>query len=260
MFMKTAAVVLFAACLSAQKPATAEELLIRRLSNPDAAAADAAMIDLIRGGPPSAVVLKSALANCQDPKFRERADRALGICSVDAPIDNGVKVGLRADRTEVKPGQTVAFTATVCNVSDAPVAICLGMSSTGNALERGFALQRVDADGTQQARLSFMGVCGTGAQAIVVVLPPWTSKEFTTKVEYRLKPHPDKFVQYDGPHFAADLVFLPVEPEVEGGKVKLRLHLEVDPAMAAGREPANTKPDWKGTLESNTIALQLRGR
>ena len=88
--MKTAAAaVLLTLCVSAQKPGTAAATVIQRLTDPDAAAADAAMIDLIRGGPSSAPVLAQALAACKDAAFRARAERALAICSVDAPVVDG---------------------------------------------------------------------------------------------------------------------------------------------------------------------------
>lgn len=257
--MKLAAAVLFATCLSAQKPSTAEELVIKRLTSTDAAAADAAMVDLIRGGIANVPVLKNALATCKDPAFRARAERALAICAVDAPVDNGVKMGLRADRKEVKPGESVAFTATVCNVSDKPAALFFGMSYSGNALENGLALQRRDTGGEgEQARFGSVGFCGTGAQALVEVLPPWSSKEFTMAAEYRLQPKADTSITHATPHLAMNWVFLPVDPAVDGGKVKLRLHWQVDPTKTGGMVPPKAQPDWKGTLVSNTIELQLR--
>jgi hypothetical protein len=250
-----AAAVLLATSLPAQKPGTAEELVIKRLTSPDAAAADAAMIDLMRGGIANVPVLKNALATCKDPGFRDRAERALAICAVDAPVDNGVKVGLRADHGEVKPGETVTFTATVCNVSDKPVALFLGMSYSGNVLQNGLALQRRDGE---QARFGSVGFCGTGAQALVAQLPAWSSKEFTMPCEYRLQPKANDVITHPTPHLAMAWVFLPVDPAVDGGKVKLRLHWEVDPTKAGGMVKPDVKPDWKGTLASNTIELQLR--
>lgn len=260
MFTKTAvAAVLVAACLSAQRPGSAEELVIRRLSNPDAAAADAAMIDFIRGGVYSVVPLKNALAVCQDPKVRARAERALAICAVDAPVDNGVKVGLRVDRKEVKPGESVKLTATVCNVSDAPVAIHVGVSYSGSVLENGLSLQRLAADGEakDQARFGAVGFCATGAQVLVEVLPPWSSKEFVTTAKYQLQPKPDSRTG-PGPQLAINYVFLPVDPDADGGKLTLRLRHEVDPAADKDFQSPKAKPDWKGKLVSNTIELQLR--
>jgi hypothetical protein len=264
MFMKLAvAIVLSAICLPAQKPGTAPELVIKRLSNPDAAAADAAVVDLIRGGTANAPVLREALAALEDPQVRARAERALAICAVDAPVVNGVKIGLCTDRKELKPGETAAFTATLCNVSDAPVALFLGMSYSGNVLLNGLALQRLDEqrkDGGEQARFGSVGFCGTGAWAIVESVPPWSSKEFTLRAEYRLEPKQDSMIEHKGPFLDMGIVFLPVDPTLDGGKVKLRLHWDVDPSVARDMADPKAKPDWKGTLVSNMIEILLRER
>jgi len=256
-----AAMVLSAICLPAQKPGSAEALVIKRLGNPDAAAADAAVADLIRGGTANVPALRGALAAIKDQQVRARAERALAICTVDAPVVNGVKIGLRADRKELKPGETATLTATLCNVSDAPVALFLGTSTLGNVLGNGAALQRLDPqqEGGEQARFAGMGICGTGSRAVVETLPPWSSKEFTLRAEYRLEPKKDSMIQHEGPFLDMDRMFLPVEPTADGGKVKLRLYWNVDPSTAHGIDP-KFNPDWKGTLASNAIEILLRER
>jgi hypothetical protein len=249
----------FALVLPAQKPGSAEELVIQRLGNRDAAAADGAVVDLIRGGTANAALLRKVLAASVDARVRERAERALAICSVDAPVENGVKIGLRADKQELKPGESAVFTATLCNVSDQPVAICLGISYSGNVLQNGLALEQVGSDGAsaEHARFGRVSFCGTGAQALVELLPPWSSRQFTTTAEYRIEPKPDSRVDHQGPHLAANWVFLPLALDT-GGKVKLRLQHDVDPASAGSMVPPEVKSDWKGTLTSNTVELTLR--
>ena len=56
------------------------------------------------------------------------------------------------------------------------------------------------------------------------------------------------------------IVFLPVDPTVDGGKVKLRLHWDVDPSAARAMMAPKVKADWKGTLASNMIEILLRER
>jgi hypothetical protein len=262
--MKTVlALTMFALAVTAQKPGSAEDLMQKRLGSPDAADADAAMINLIRGGTASVPVLRNVLTTTQDAQVRARAERALAICTVDAQVANGVKIGLRADRNELKPGEAVTFTATLCNVSDAPVALFLGMNYSGNVLLNGLALQRVDAQregGGEQARFGSVGFCGTGAQAIVEVVPPWSSREFAMKAEYHIEPKKDDRIPYMGPRFELGYVFLPTDTPLDGGKLKLRLHWDVDPSAARGMVEPKAKPDWKGTLVSNTIEVLLRER
>src|SRR5439155_21419410 len=119
----------------------------------------------------------------------------------------------------VKPGGTATFTATLCNVSDAPVALYLGMSYSGNVLHNGLALQRPDEQregGGEQARFGSVGFCGTGAQAIVETVPPWSSKEFTLRAEYRLEPKQGSMIEHKGPFLDMGIVFLPVDPAADG--------------------------------------------
>ena len=91
--------------------------------------------------------LREALASCQEPRFRARAERALLLCAVDAPAANGLRAGLRADRTELKPDEVVQFTTTVCNVTDAPIRLLVGCSnSRDRALNSGAMLQRLEVE------------------------------------------------------------------------------------------------------------------
>ena len=78
-----------------------------------------------------------------------------------------------------------------------------------------------------------------------------------TNAQYLLRGKPGSRID-PGPHLATNYVFLPVDPEVDGGKLKLRLHHEVDPAISEGFPFLKEKPDWKGKLVSNPVELQLR--
>jgi hypothetical protein len=263
--MKIATAVLFSACLTAQKPATADELVVRRLANPDAAAADAAMVDLIRGGTANAPVLQRVLAATKDAAVRARVERALTICKVDAPATNGLKVGLVADRRELVPGQAITLTATVCNVTDRPVALYLGMSYSGNVLENGLALQQGATDGGTVAQSLFgrVGFCGTGAHAVVEVLPAWSSKQFALTATYREDSPPDGVIRHDGPHLAVAHAYLPLAMEPRArGEVRVRLGWTVDPkeikASGFPRPAGDAKAtDWQGALRSNDVVLHI---
>jgi hypothetical protein len=258
--MKTFLPLLLTTCLAAQESRSAVELVAKRLADANATKADAAMVDLIRGGTSNVPVLRQVLAATKDPACRARAERALALCSIDAPAENGVKVGLRSDRTTVAPGDAVTLTATIGNVTDRPIAIYLGMSFSGNALENGLALQQCDRDGAagDQGRFGRVGFCGTGAHAIVEVVPPWSTKQFTTLAIYHERAIKTA-IPHDGPHLGVGHgVFVPVTPEPDGNRVRLRVHFAVDPdELVRALDPA-TKPEWKGTLVSNPVVLQLR--
>lgn len=264
--MKHAIAVLFATTLAAQtpnltpSPSSAAELVARRLANADAVAADAAMVDLIRGGPANVSVLKSVLAAAKEPACRARAERALALCVVDAPVANGLKIGLAADKKEIAPGQAVTLTATVCNVTDKPISLYLGMSYSGNVLQNGLALQQCTAAGETlgQGRFGSVGFCGTGAQRIVEVLPPWSSKPFSLTATYRVEPDGKGVIQHDGPHLAVDYGFLALADAKAGDTLRLRIGWTVDPTKPDGFTPKPPENDWKGELRSNVVELRVQ--
>lgn len=265
--MKTtsfAVVALLCSLATSQDRAPDPEFVTRtlaRLGDRKAETADAAMVTLIRGGPQSVPLLQAVLAKAKEGPARVRAERALAICSVDAPVVDGVKIGLRADKETVADGGSVQLTATLCNVSDAPVAVYLGMSYSGNVLENGLALHRVDEAGEgEQARLGPVGFCGTGAQPVVVVLAPWSSQTFTAPATLRLTPPPAEekgVVAIEGPHLRLGwFTYLPVAADAKS--VRLRVQHEVDPKTAFGMVEPKAKPDWAGTLRSNDVTLDVR--
>ena len=256
--MKLIVAVLFASSLLAQASSSAADLVVRRLSNPDAAAADAAMVDLIRGGPSNVPVLQKVLATTKDAACRTRAERALALCVVDAPVANGVKVGLAAERKEVVPGQVVNLTATVCNVTDKPIALFVGLLD--NVLEDGTALQQCAADGAVlgQARFCGRAHCGFGLVPIVEVLPPWSSRQFVLRATYRVELDDEFFVRHDGPRLTTTGRFvLPLADAEQGDTVRLRLACTIDPELAKALDPS-CNADWKGELCSNAVELRLR--
>jgi hypothetical protein len=123
------------------------------------------------------------------------------------------------------------------------------------------ALQRLDPQhelGGEQARFGNVGFCGTGAAPLVEVLEPWSAKPFTMRAEYRLEARQQSTIPHQGPHLESGYVFLPVDPEVDGGKVRLRLFHAVDPAGARSFGREKVQADWKGTIESNAVELVLR--
>lgn len=250
---------LFAGLAHAQVPFSTVALVRKRLGAADPAAAEAAMLDLIRGGAPNVPVLRAVLACKPAPPVSTRAERALAICLVDAPEKDGVKVGLFVDRSEAKPGDTITFTVRLCNVSPAPIEMCLGMSYSGNALVNALALNQAvpGNEAGQQARFGDVDFCGTRARPIVVKLDSFTTHDFTTVVTYRTEPSADSYFHDKGPHLESDRgrVFLPLEPTADG-EVTLRVRHTLS-ILPAQQDSGRDKPTWAGTLQSNSVTLRL---
>lgn len=241
------------------------ERTIARLAAADPKVADAAMIALIRGDRASTPLLRAVLVKKPPAEVAERAERALRICEIDAPIENGVKVGLRVDQKRVLPGDPIRFTSTLCNLTDAPVAVFLGMSYSGNVLENGSALaQQVAADtegaieGLIQARLGAVGFCGTGARPLVVLVKPWATHEFVMSLEYRTEAKANDACQCDGTHLAGDWFFLPLA--TEDRRLRLQLRHEVVAKQAVGMAEPEHKANWDGVLRSNVVEVELGSR
>lgn len=165
------------------RAAEAETLVIDRLRNPDPAAADAAMIDLMRGGSANAPLLERVLARELPSVVRIRAARALAVCAIESPARDGIKVGLRAERRDlVRGGLGTRLVVTLANVGDAPVRLLLGSTTRGNVLQNGLALQREAAAGPPVRAQSVQGVCDTGERPLLVQLRPWTTRRFEIEV------------------------------------------------------------------------------
>jgi hypothetical protein len=242
---------------------------ITRLAAADSKVADQAMIALIRGDRGSVPLLQAVLARQPAGAVAERARRALQICAIDAPIVNGLKLGLAADQVRLAPGDAVTLTSTLCNPTDAPIAVFLGMSYSGNVLENAEGLARPvppeaegAVDGWIRARFGAVGFCGTGAKPIVVVVEPWSARQFRMPLEYRARSKVDDPCQHDGPHLAAPYVLLPLDPTQRRVRLQIRHQVMAD-ASAAGEveprakvEPA-AKTNWTGDLTSNLVELEL---
>lgn len=253
---------LFATALPSQEPSRTEETvnrMIERLGDPRADLADATMLGLMRGGTASAPLLRAMMAKAISPGVRARVERALAICAVEAPIVNGLKVGLRADRPTIAFGDSVELTATLCNVSDAPINIYLGMSFSGNVLENGLALRALGSsveDSFEQGRFGPVGFCGTGAYRIVVKLAPWTSQEFSMNAKLSSGVKKDEFILCSEPHLNMGLAYLPLPPKSKS--LRLQVNHKIGRKQAGGIAEQKVERDWQGTLVSNELRLDLR--
>ncbi|MEQ1631923.1 MAG: hypothetical protein ABL997_06090 [Planctomycetota bacterium] len=254
---------LFASLAAQEKPVDPKlvERTIARLDSADAKAAEAVTIALMRGDVASVPLLRAVLSTKPKPAVAERAQRALRLCEVAAPIENGLKTGLSADVEHLKPGESIRLTTTLCNVSDEPIAVYLGMSYSGNVLENGLAIARQDtpeADGEpewRKAEFGAVGFCYTGAKPIVVKIEPWTTREFVTMLEFRAEKKPDDACHHDGPHLAADYVFLPLDPKQR--TLRLRVRTELDGAEARGHAEPEHAPTWKSPIRSNVVEVAI---
>lgn len=237
------------------------QLTVARLGSEVTKAADETMIALIRGDRASVPLLRAVLAAEPNAAAARRARQALRICEIDAPIEKGLKVGLAADVETVKPGDAIRLTTTLCNVSDEPIALYLGMSYSGNVLENGASLARQETPAEKvestwlQARFGAVGFCGTGAEPIVVRLEPWTTREFATKLEFRTEKKPVDVCDHDGPHLAASFVYLPLDPKQR--TVALQTRLEVDAKEADRLGEPKQKANWSGSVRSNVLEVAI---
>lgn len=241
---------------------------ITRLAAADSKVADEAMIALIRGDRGSVPLLQAVLARQPVEAVAERARRALQICAIDAPVENGVKLGLAADKVRLAPGDAVTLTSTLCNLTDAPITLWVGMSPSGNALENGAMLARpVPPDskgafaGVIEARWH-VGFCGTGAQAVVVVVEPWSVQQFAMPLQYRVAAVGGGTYRHDGPHLAAPYVFLPLDPTQQRVQVQIWREFHADTSdEGKAKRKAKVEPGamtyFTGRLVSNLVELEL---
>lgn len=220
------------------------EPTIARLADADPKVADAAMIALIRDDRASVPVLQAVLAKKPEPAAAERAERALRICQIDAPVENGVKVGLAVDLERLWPEDEANLTTTVCNLTDAPIALFLGTTVLGNVLHNGLAFTQQDEPGVEPGRPVFpvvsFGHCGTFARPIVVVVQPWSTLSFEARIVAPVQSQLPRAV-----------------PQPAGRKVTLQVQHEVVADQARGLVNHGPKPDWNGMLRSNAVVIEF---
>jgi hypothetical protein len=208
--------------------------------------------------------LRKALAMKRGLEFTRRAEALLEALAIHEPggeVVKGLKLRLSADRTTVKPGETVTLTTTLCNMTDRPLNVKVGYTTCGNYLECGAALrQDRPVPGKPAAELRpkcKVGFCGTGAGPIYVTVPAKRALRFQTQAT-----RPPRQAVYT----LGKAGFF--EFERTGGPDVLRVMLLVArgdnlprparPGMkGTGIRPADeTAPFWHGTIRSNDVRLQ----
>ncbi len=208
--------------------------------------------------------LRKALALKRGLEFTRRAQALLEALAIHEPggeVVKGLKLRLSADRTTVKPGESVTLTTTLCNMTDRPLNVRVGHTTCGNYLECGSALRRAQpVPGKPAAELEpkcKVGFCGTGAGPIYVTVPAKRALRFQTQAT-RL---PDQAAYKLG---KAGFFYL----EQKGGPDVLRVMLSVGPGdnlprparpglKGSGIRPTDEgAPFWAGTIRSNDVRLQ----
>ncbi len=241
-------------------------IVIQRLADADEQRAFAAMHALIRGGKPAAKALRKVLADSKDQRFRRRAERILPLCEVDAPVRQGLKVGLSADRSELRSGDKVTLTATLCNVSDRDIVIFAGMSYAGNAFSNGSRLRRIEQPTAASKAVEHgvrwgVGFCGTGAYPLTVRIPALSAKTFPIEATYSdgLRPRKGAGRAVVGPVLTMGYCVLALGED--GGDGRYTVQLSHESRVVAGRRPkgaGRAVPNWLGKMRSNRLVLRTR--
>ena len=172
--------VLFACASTAQEHKVSEPDLVARVV---AGKSDskAAARELMARGRLSLREIHRALERTNDREVRGRLESLAVFCAVGGATVEGLRVGLRVSEDPVAVGDAVNVTVTLCNASDTPLEVSVGLDVTRSLLKTGALLSAVDPDdASKRVRMrSDVGVCGTGATQLFERVEPWSAREFT---------------------------------------------------------------------------------
>lgn len=241
----------------AQQPDAAQSASQRALER-FRQAPEATIRSFLRAGTASAPLLKSlASIKSIDKELRSVIRRAHTLCSVDAPVVKGLKLGLASEAAALPSGSSTTFTVTLCNVSDEPIEIDAGMSFSGNVFANGSLFELLDEHGEVVERSGYVvGFCGTGAHPLTETIAPLDFRRFTFKAIHRSGRDAATGDATDGPHLSMRHVQLrlPEPAAATRGPLRLRLRHDVsksDSTLFMGQATRR----WNHVLVSNTLEL-----
>lgn len=215
---------------------------------------------LIQIGMPACGSLRKVLQAKPSLELTRRVESILWNLEVDednAPIINGLKICLKADRNRVKPGETVTFTAKLCNVTDKDLNVKVGYSHCGNYFEQGFAFRRFEEPHREVRAECHFGFCGTGAYPLFVTIPAKSVVEYSTVAQFGN--HERCYMGYQMGYNTLD--------GLTGWTHRIRVHHAVTAPENESRgktgenegKPTNERaPYWSGSIYSNEVRVQAQ--
>ena len=235
--------------------------MIPRLGDRDPARVEAVVGDLVRAGRASIAPLRSLFNPnrsmlCFSTPYLEPARRALAICEVDAPISNGLKVGLGVTRAGVAPWEWTVLTITLCNVTEREIVVPSGISTAGNVFASGQAIYRVVPYGGQRERFvrtRLRGFC-VNLLPFETTIPPLSVVRFRTDVVLVENPASGDGAGESGRHMKMGRGTLELDAD---GPIRVQLRYDVKPfglSREDDREPEGAFR-WSGELRSNVVEL-----
>lgn len=175
--------------------------------------------ELLTIGQPALEPVEKAIRDTNNPQLQRELRRImprLAIRRQGGEVVNGLKICLNSDRYAVSSGQKMRFVTTLCNMSERPLIIKIGVHSPMRydwlAFQTGEALRRVVHDRHDPSAMKELAreeprwpippshqetyiVVGTGKEPgihtrtvpacpVVTVLPPMTAKEYITEADF----------------------------------------------------------------------------
>lgn len=236
------------------------------------------------------------------PAVKDRVERIRQFVGGGEVVD-GLRVRLSLDKQAIRPGDTVHITTTLMNLTDKPMQLEVGYTTSGNYFEAGSAFVNSFTTGStgQAAPLKpasmLIGVCGTGAHAIVKTIEPMATLSYTAPLTYGMTKLPpqrpvkpgEQPAQVKALKFAKNMFqFFPVEtngtvsftvqrtnrdirPKPQPKPAKIQPKPGNGPEGIVRIQPAPVfiqpgwpqakidaeKPFWHGSMKSNTVELKV---
>lgn len=132
--------------------------------------------------------LRDLAAKSDNADLKKAIARVLQFAGGGEVVD-GLRIRLEVDKTALRPGDKVNITTTLMNLTDKPMQLEVGYTTTGNYFESGSALTGSFTTGATGASAATrpqwtVGMCGTGAHAIVKTIEPMSTLTYTTPATF----------------------------------------------------------------------------
>ena len=184
----------------APDPTVKIDPLIVQLDSEQFETREAAFKQLVAIGTPAVPAVRKALEVRNDsPELAAKARRFLELFDGGGETVNGLKITLKADKATLKPGEAITFTALLANMTDKPLKVYVGYSTSGVRFESGAAFRRLEL--VQEGGLEKLkphepvwrvGFCGTGAYPLFETIPALSTKTYACESVFDQRPWDSK--------------------------------------------------------------------
>jgi len=240
----------------AQEAVSEAAQLVKQLGDEDYNQREAAERALLALGNKALPALKEMAKSSEDSESRQRAKSILEMLEDGGPAQDGVKIILSADRSEMTVKDTACFVVKLVNLSAQPRRLFIGKEQGGSILEVGAGFEIRQA-GSEKIAPSDPAPAASG----FVTLPAYGSAAFKVNGNFQtLAVGGVKGQTYMGNFEVGSLWYQPVSDKKTIAETKgdFLICVHLDLPKAAANENDGNAPAFSGVLRSNELKFKIK--